>query len=923
MLKRRIFAASLASVLALSSFSVSAFAEEEKDFDSLNVVTKAELRNYLDSKDIKSLIDGDVDNYGEITGENFIKAVDFANNVLENEDATSADYTVAFQMVKAEKKRLVIRTAEELRSLIGECKSTYEAGNVLYKDVEDLKYTDTSWAKFEEAYDDADSVVESGDTRMITNSWEALKEAKDDLSLMKIVTKSEFRSAWTEFQNARANELKIQPWQRGTVSGTGTKYDGKTYAWGSLYYHVNSGLEDIEAQYKEFVEVGSHNTTSNEAVYDAYTDCKLAAAILNGFEKDTISGGESKFTSLFKKYQSQLVHDYNSAAANKLGDEIYGVVVTADSKELKAKTNSDSDTDHTLGITSEANYTDGKGDGEYDNWFELKTTVTNKPNDTWSVKVDKLVEASLNVKATEDYYIAVNKKTGKALTSDGETFYVYNSTSAFDTAVADSGEIHTAVDGNESDFGIESLSDVGYIKRSKGIYYNLAELVEPFADDAYDVDADMLATNFYNNVIDGDDGIKALSGKLDTSGGTAVDMKTANFQFGGSDRLYDDKNSGQDDDGSTKYIPSNKSDAVNTGVQLALANELYKSYKTEGAKEKSARDYEAIEIGTSAKANIHTIDNNGVVAEGKASGTTTEWALIYSYYKYALEDMYDASTGTKTKKDVVALITDAEKLFEDTGDCALFAVSHKNLVDAIENAKNWVKAANADKLYSANKKTYPYDTENLVDNAVYNKLKDAYDQLNKELKAFNISYSEVYDLISMSAKMVDENKNGTLDALKDAIDAAAHRLITVNDVYTSDGDILENDRPFDDDGSFLGYNRIFTNDGEFNGLVLTADGTKTKIAKSKNGDNQSHYDLKTAYEALQTAYDALTSPTTTKGDVPDQKRGNRRHSDSPAKIYLHRLIFRVEVFHKPAVDRKCNFLLILPCRQLCFFVGIR
>ena len=83
MLRRKILTSAMASVMALTSISAVAFADETAT-DVKNVKTKADLEAYVKSFDgfrSKELYD-----YGSISGENFLNALEYADNVLDDQD---------------------------------------------------------------------------------------------------------------------------------------------------------------------------------------------------------------------------------------------------------------------------------------------------------------------------------------------------------------------------------------------------------------------------------------------------------------------------------------------------------------------------------------------------------------------------------------------------------------------------------------------------------------------------------------------------------------------------------------------------------------------------------------------------------------------------------------------------------------------
>ncbi|MGN1119306.1 MAG: hypothetical protein ACI4Q4_03035, partial [Oscillospiraceae bacterium] len=128
MLRRRIFASAMASVMAITSVAAVASADDAVTTAAeKNVKTKAELEAYVKSFDSfreKELLD-----YGSISGQNFQDALDFAENVLNDAKATVDDYTAAYKMVENVYNSLVIYSAEDLKKLIDSSKKSYDTDN--------------------------------------------------------------------------------------------------------------------------------------------------------------------------------------------------------------------------------------------------------------------------------------------------------------------------------------------------------------------------------------------------------------------------------------------------------------------------------------------------------------------------------------------------------------------------------------------------------------------------------------------------------------------------------------------------------------------------------------------------------------------------------------------------------------------------
>ena len=217
MLKKRILASSMASVMALSAVSVVAFADETAT-DFGEVVTKAELKEYVNG--FNKFLEAEIYEYGTVQAGRFQDAYDHAKNVSESSKVEADDITAAYQMLKSVYDALVQKSAEDLKNLIAECKPTYDENNILNEDIGDIIYKEGVFATFKTAFEDAQSFVDSDDGRLITDAWFTLKEAYDALEKNKldIIYKSDYRNVIRDYEAMISKFNKYEDWRRGTVS---------------------------------------------------------------------------------------------------------------------------------------------------------------------------------------------------------------------------------------------------------------------------------------------------------------------------------------------------------------------------------------------------------------------------------------------------------------------------------------------------------------------------------------------------------------------------------------------------------------------------------------------------------------------------------------------------------------------------------
>ena len=94
MLRRRILASAMASVMAIGSVAVVASAETATAATT-QVKSRDDLKAYISSLD--SFRSTKIYDYGSISGENFLNALEYADNVLDNTKSTVDDYTTAYE----------------------------------------------------------------------------------------------------------------------------------------------------------------------------------------------------------------------------------------------------------------------------------------------------------------------------------------------------------------------------------------------------------------------------------------------------------------------------------------------------------------------------------------------------------------------------------------------------------------------------------------------------------------------------------------------------------------------------------------------------------------------------------------------------------------------------------------------------------
>lgn len=404
MLRRNILTSAMASVMALTSISAVAFADETAT-DVKNVKTKADLEALVKSYD--SFRDKEINEVGSIAGERALGALEYADNVLDDEKSTVDDYTVAYKMIEETMKKCVLHTSSELRDLIKTCEKTYEQNNILNEDLDDLVYDEDKFTAFANAFDYAESYIGSNDSRLITDAWEELDQAWNELknSAKATVTKAQFRTALKNYEKMIGDLKKYDSWRRGSIGGwtdiaTGNYWaingdDFNPVSFGNLielvtktgavdmggwscnilpattaYIDSNAGnvlvytdaIEDIiNAAYNSLDEVKGVSKTSLDEYVKAYQSAVDAVAIFNNWQADdTNRAAKASVQKLLDTYHSQLVADYRTSAAESLYKTVSGKDAPAEWDDLK------NDGANAATIKVDANgYADFNEDDEY------------------------------------------------------------------------------------------------------------------------------------------------------------------------------------------------------------------------------------------------------------------------------------------------------------------------------------------------------------------------------------------------------------------------------------------------------------------------------------------------------------------------------------------------------------------------------
>lgn len=331
-MKKRIFAASMASVMALSSVSVVAFADETKaDFGE--AVTKAELKELLATIE-KDIDKGVYDEYGTKFGEIFTKAFEAAKLAIE--DGNDDDITAAYQVLKSVLAKKQDVTNAALKELVSELSSKYNKGNIINDELEDdYYYEPDTWTAFANAYEEAEIACDSDNKTEVCDAYFTLYDADAALKATTQVTKTELNAAYKAYREVIEQKNKYEDWRRGTatesvnsgstdtvkpdfkntlvtfgdlfgiISGdsTATTLGGKSVAgtW-VKFAAVEATLEaSIDTTFEKFMGLKTATKTANAEIVNAYNACQDAVRVYNGWKVDDVRrGSKASFEALIR-----------------------------------------------------------------------------------------------------------------------------------------------------------------------------------------------------------------------------------------------------------------------------------------------------------------------------------------------------------------------------------------------------------------------------------------------------------------------------------------------------------------------------------------------------------------------------------------------------------------------------------------------
>ena len=811
MLRRKILTSAMASVMALTSVSVVAFADETENAVK-NVKTMADLEAFV--KELESFKEKDLDDYGSISGERFLAAYDYAENVVNDSSADVQDTTIAYEILDVYYQAVLKShyTRSELQDLLDQYKKAYESNNILNDELDDPIYNNGNgeYDAFQEAYDDADTYKDSNDGRIITDCYETLYEAYNALTEAPSVTKSEFRTAVKNYEAMVAKLAKYDTWRRGSFSWVGFKNGGDNWGltilpasattFGYLEALVTEGADDI------IPSVGV-DTRVVENIEDIHAILELYAS----WDGLNWINGEADWqvtqANLLLNLMTTTKPAEDANAMTFSGPLINGTYYFKSASDLSKLSIEQLGQLKNLGFIGSENLSGLTLEGDYSALAAAVDAGEDVPHISDALDISGSYTGSV-ADLINDGYERLNDINKLTKSSDEAIIYAYN------TAV-DAVALFNSWTADNTDRSSKSAA--------AKIYDNYHDsMVTTYRTTAVDeywdiVNADKQDGDRTSYTNQGVKKIITIDGESQTIGLKQSYLKYMTLTSA------DIQN----------WIDLNPEAATAVDVQLKNALALYEAYKTNPA---------------SVAAKVELLDTSNSIAKYETE-SVAGWSLVGRYLQYALQDKFPASDSTTYKKsDVQALYEKALDIVEKT-EASVFTNANKALVEARQDANIWLRAANKLKGYKDGD-----PVEGLTSTEAYIALEGPYNTLANLLADFEVGFDEIYDLIYDTSSKIDSGELEATDALVAALNDTVYTFFALNEdtgaVVVVDGNEA---LAFTGAGEFISYNRLHT------AANVTGSVTGREAA------------AKRAYDALVAEVKKQTEPEGILGDVNGDK----------------------------------------------------
>lgn len=842
MLKKRILASSLASVMALSSVSVVAFADETATSDiKTEVVSKAQLKEYV--KSFETFVDEELEDYGTIQEGWFTDAIDAANVVIDDRNATDEDVTVAYQMLKAVENKLQMYTSAEVKELLDECKSDYETENVHNKTFGDKIWDEDTFDAFVDAYDRAEAYADEEGSADLNDAYLELESAHDALDANDFVTKTQFRNAYQQYIELKDEVYTYETWRRGKCSenattggykdSKGNKLDissASFVTFGELYNIVFGTSDDalwtadangkkrgsapaegsswikigksrsgvqmttvqsyIDEMYDYFLTNAEKNVTTDEEICTAYKSLLEAIKVFNGWDAVEVKGSKKViFDDLLKKYRSDMLTDKWCGVADAL--------ITSMSTTYGIDWNTAGDKVLVTDAAKAAEILIDKNTGKF--VLDVADNKTYKTNaDTIDgYKVEKLGE-KIKVENNTDItkYVPVTAEMVKDMaTSTGAPNALDTNSTAADANKGKAQDILDVITATLFDASTAGVNGLSVASGSTKAQVNTAgEAVKTVVDT---VTAKVTAAS------------PNLDSYFVATGTGAYAKAKDEFDDACAALVATDPGAASQDDidGAKKVLEKGKAYVAAIKTQATAAKNA--AIATKAANDAAViwygqlenaidmyldlveQDYnKANDIDYDYGAQVAAIDQNNTVGK---KDSTKAYAILIKYATFALDNVYPVASSPKTLKDITNMANKAKDLIDATGEAAMFEKKNAALALARRNAIAFVADKRVDVDYEDGDDT----------TAMYNAVKNAYNALNDELAKYPVSYGDIAETLAEVAEGVDAGVYGASAA---SIKAAAEEIAF--DMSTMDSFSTEGNSIFDEDRKFLFFNRV-------------------------------------------------------------------------------------------------------------------
>ena len=341
MLKKRILASSMASVMALTSISAVAFADTTlTDIGENNFGEKTieDLKEYMESDYIQEKLNaGD---YAKGVTADFEDAYNYATNVVNSNDDMGIEITVAYRELQATAKNMEHHTLEQVKKLIEDANKILGDGNYLERGNPDLKYEAAGYDTLRSVTSSAEVFVadeyENKKRDVIDQYWEDLTNAIKGIKELEIVYLDNFVAVMQDIEKLQNQDTKYDAWTRVTLpevkdsNGDVVKgYSNYTVAYGYFIWRMNDLAKLSQADLEHYNALGRKKTTITEYV-DAYHQAQRLLAVfdagvnqakpIDGTKTRAYAGdiealiGVSTATKVAGTYHNRLVYDYATSA---------------------------------------------------------------------------------------------------------------------------------------------------------------------------------------------------------------------------------------------------------------------------------------------------------------------------------------------------------------------------------------------------------------------------------------------------------------------------------------------------------------------------------------------------------------------------------------------------------------------------------